>query len=95
MNERMNDFYDLNGTLRRFNTEINTFVQKYIFFLSFLSPRLVTLDPRLSPKRQTHLNPVVVAKHFEYRVETFFTKVWRTNAKPTGKIVYYVLTAKF
>ena len=34
---------------------------------------------------------VVVAKH----TRTFFTKVLLTNAKPTGKIVYYALTAGF
>ena len=41
-----------------------------------------------------NLNPVVVAKHTR-RVKTFFTHVWLTNAKSTGKIVYFALTAKF
>ena len=41
------------------------------------------------------LNPVVVAKPHQKRVETFFTKVLLTNAKPSGKIMYYALTAKF
>lgn len=42
-----------------------------------------------------NLNPVVVAKHFQYRVETFFTEVLLTNAKPIGKIVYYALRIEF
>ena len=33
-----------------------------------------------------NLNPVIVAKHFPYRVETF-TEV--LLSKPVGKIVYY------
>jgi len=37
---------------------------------------------------------VVAAKLFQFRVETFFTKVLRTDVKPTGKIVYYALSAK-
>ena len=36
-----------------------------------------------------NLNPVIVAKHFQYRVETFFRDVLLTNANPIGKIVYY------
>ena len=36
--------------------------------------------------RMLDLNPVVVTKpDFQYKVETFFTKVLLTNAKPTGK----------
>ena len=42
-----------------------------------------------------NLNPVVVAKHFQYRVETFFTEVLLSNAKPIGKIVYYALRIEF
>ena len=42
-----------------------------------------------------NLNPVVVAKHFQYRVETFFTEVLLTKAKPIGKIVYYALRIEF
>ena len=38
-----------------------------------------------------NLNPVVVAKHFQYRVETFFTDVLLSTANPIGKIVYYAL----
>ena len=38
-----------------------------------------------------NLNPVMVAKHFQYRVETFFKDVLLTNANPIGKIVYYAL----
>ena len=43
--------------------------------------------------RMLNLNPVVVAKRTRKRFETFFTKVVLTNAKSTGKIVYYTLTA--
>ena len=39
-----------------------------------------------------NLNPVIVAKHFQYRVETFFREVLLTNANPIGKIVYYACT---
>lgn len=42
-----------------------------------------------------NLNPVIVAKHFQYRVETFFTEVLLTNAKPFGKIVNYTLCIEF
>jgi len=37
----------------------------------------------------------VVAKHFQYGGETFFTKVLLSNAEPFGKIVYYALIFKF
>ena len=40
-------------------------------------------------------NPVVVAKHFQYRVETFFKEVLMTNANPIGKIIYYALRIEF
>ena len=42
-----------------------------------------------------NLNPVIVAKHFQYRVETFFMEVLLTNANPIGKIVYYALRIEF
>ena len=42
-----------------------------------------------------NLNPVVVAKHFQYRVETFFTEVLLTQANPLGKIVHYALRIEF
>ena len=38
-----------------------------------------------------NLNPVIVAKHFQHKVETFFKEVLLSNAKPIGKIVYYAL----
>ena len=41
------------------------------------------------------LNPVIVAKHFQHRVETFFTDVLLSNAKPIGKIVYYTFRIEF
>jgi hypothetical protein len=42
-----------------------------------------------------NLNPVIVAKHFQYRVETFFRDVLLANANPIGKIVYYALRIEF
>ena len=42
-----------------------------------------------------NLNPVIVAKHFQHRVETFFKDVLLSNAKPIGKIVYYALRIEF
>ena len=37
----------------------------------------------------------MVAKHFQYRVETFFRDVFLTNANSIGKIVYYALRIEF
>ncbi len=42
-----------------------------------------------------NLNPVIVAKHFQYRVETFFREVLLTNTNPIGKIIYYALRIEF
>lgn len=42
-----------------------------------------------------NINPVIVAKHFQYRIETFFTEVLMTKANPIGKIVYYALRIEF
>lgn len=42
-----------------------------------------------------NLNPVIVAKHFQFRVETFFTEVLLTKANPIGKIVHYALRVEF
>ena len=42
-----------------------------------------------------NLNPVIVAKHFQHRVETFFKDVLLSNAKPIGQIVYYALWIEF
>jgi len=42
-----------------------------------------------------NLNPVVVAKHFQYRVETFFKEILLSNSNPIGKIVYYALRIEF
>ena len=41
------------------------------------------------------LNPVVVAKHFQHRVETFFSEVLLSSLNPIGKIVYYALRIEF
>ena len=45
--------------------------------------------------RLLNLNPVIVAKHFQYRVETFFTEVLLSRANLIGKIVYYALRIEF
>ena len=42
-----------------------------------------------------NLNPVIVAKHFQHKVETFFKDVLLSNAKLIGKIVYYALRIEF
>ena len=45
-----------------------------------------------------NLNPVIVAKHFnfQYGVETFFREVLVTiKTKPIGKIVYFALRIEF
>ena len=40
-------------------------------------------------------NPVIVAKHFQYRVETFFIEILLANANPIDKIIYYALRIEF
>lgn len=45
--------------------------------------------------KMPNLNPVIVAKHFQYRVETFFTEVLLSKSQPIGKIVYYALRIEF
>ena len=42
-----------------------------------------------------NLNPVVVAKHFQHRVETFFTELLLSHKNPIGKIIYYALRIEF
>ncbi len=42
-----------------------------------------------------NVNPVIVAKHFQYRVETFFTSILLTDANPIGKIIYCALRIEF
>ena len=42
-----------------------------------------------------NLNPVVVAKHFQYRVETFFAEVLLSKVNPIGNIVHYALRIEF
>ena len=39
-------------------------------------------------------NPVVTAKHFQHRVETFFSEVL-SSINPIGKITYYALRIEF
>ncbi|XP_044169485.1 uncharacterized protein LOC114973474 [Acropora millepora] len=45
--------------------------------------------------KMLNLNPVIVAKHFQYRVEMFFTEVLLSKSQPIGKIVYYALRIEF
>ena len=40
-------------------------------------------------------NPVVTAKHFQHRVETFFSEVLLSQSNPIGKIIYYALRIEF
>ena len=40
-------------------------------------------------------NAVVVAKHFQHRVETFFSEVPLSQWNPIGKITYYALRIEF
>ena len=45
--------------------------------------------------KMLNLNSVIVAKHFQYKVETFFTEVLLSKSQPIGKIVYYALRIEF
>ena len=40
-------------------------------------------------------NPVVMAKHFQNRVETFFSEVLPSKSNPIGKVIYYALRIEF
>ena len=40
-------------------------------------------------------NSVIVAKHFQHRVETFFCEVLLSKVNPIGKIIYYALCIEF
>ena len=40
-------------------------------------------------------NPVVMAKHFQHRVETFFREVLLSQSNPIGKVMYYALRIEF
>lgn len=42
-----------------------------------------------------NMNPIIVVKHFQHRVETFFTEILLSDANPIGKIVYYALHKDF
>ena len=42
-----------------------------------------------------NMNPVINVKHFQYRVETFFTEILLSPANPIGKIVYHALRIEF
>ena len=43
----------------------------------------------------SNANPVVTAKHFQHRVETFFSEVLLSQINPIGKITYYALRIEF
>ena len=45
--------------------------------------------------KMLNLNPVIAAKHFQYRVETFFSEVHLSKSKPIVKIEYYALRIEF
>ena len=40
-------------------------------------------------------NPVVVAKHFQYRLERLFRDILLTDNNPIGKILYHVIRIEF
>ena len=42
-----------------------------------------------------NVNPVVTAKHFQHKVETFFSEVLLSQSNPVGKITYYALRIEF
>ena len=42
-----------------------------------------------------NLNPVIVAKHFQHRVESFVKHVLLSSVKPIGEIIYYALRIEF
>ena len=42
-----------------------------------------------------NLNPVVVAKHFQCRLECFFKEVLLSSVNPIGKIIYYAIRVEF
>ena len=45
--------------------------------------------------RLLKFNPVIVAKHFQYRVETSITEILLADANPISKVVYYALRIEF
>ena len=38
-----------------------------------------------------NLNPVITARHYQYRVETFFKEILLSELQPLGKIIYYAI----
>lgn len=42
-----------------------------------------------------NLNPVITARHYQYRVETFFKEILLSKLQPLGKIVYYAIRIEF
>ena len=45
--------------------------------------------------KMLNLNPVVVAKHFQYRLECFFKEVLLSSMNPIEKIIYYAVRIEF
>ena len=42
-----------------------------------------------------NLNPVITARHYQYRVETFFKEILLSELQPLGKIIYYAIRIEF
>lgn len=42
-----------------------------------------------------NLNPAIVAKHFQLKVETFFTEALLTKVNPIGIIAFHALYFEF
>ena len=40
-------------------------------------------------------NPVIVAKHYQFRLENFFTEILFSNEKPLGSIMLYAIKIEF
>ena len=40
-------------------------------------------------------NPVIVARHYQFRLETFFKEVLFSNDKPLGNILFYAIRIEF
>ena len=62
--------------------------------LALLSDELETLgyDEKC---RLLNLNPVITARHFQYRVEAFFKEILLSQLKPLGRIIYYAIRIEF
>ena len=45
--------------------------------------------------RLLNLNPVITARHFQYRVEAFFKEILLSQLEPLGRIIYYAIRIEF